>query len=702
MTRTGCVVLLWVVSCILSARGDAVDDLRSKVEHVVIFMQENRPFDHYLGTLAGVRGFNDRATVPMRSGFNAFYQPIDQSDLSLYMLPFPAESDKTAAMCSPAPEMYYPTDLAMWNVGRVDSWNTARDPGLGMSFYSRRDLPYYYALWDGFTVLDQYFQSTFTSTNPNRMHLFSGSNGVSVGEPAVVENDEPVPGFNWTTVGEILEDAQISWRVYQQLDNFDDNGFAWFNAFQQAKPGDPLWDKGMSRQRNLIEAFGRDIENGQLPQVSFIIAPTAKSEHASNHPCDGEDFSAKLLQKLRDNPSVYATTALFLMYDEGGQFFDHSLVPVPPVTDEMGVSTVTVEGEINADVLVDGPSPVGPGFRVPFTIVSPWTRGAAVYSEVTDHTSVIRFLEARFNISCPNISPWRRAMMGDLVGAFDFANPDVSWPDLPDTSHYVEIGNLQCDHLPPLEVPTEQAMPRQEPGTRVTRALPYEFVVRDRVDPVNGQHSVVVANKGTGGGVFVLFDILDFDRTPRHYSVEGGATIVDPLPLSAGRYDRVLVGHNGFVRRFSGTTECSWAQAVALYEPEEATLVLVLANEDGPGDMVFSVVDNAYNLTEGIPSEPVVLVPGSNRTLRINLASSDRWYDMTVRGNGCYERRFMGHVENGLDSRTDPAMANNIPGLWNTSPTHPPLPAYLTTVQRIVKDSHKDAQFFPPSGPVDL
>ena len=73
-------------------------------------------------------------------------------------------------------EMYYPTDINILNEGRMDSWNTARDPGLGMSYFTREDLPFYYTLYDNFAVGDQYFQSTFTCTCPNRLHFFTGSN----------------------------------------------------------------------------------------------------------------------------------------------------------------------------------------------------------------------------------------------------------------------------------------------------------------------------------------------------------------------------------------------------------------------------------------------------------------------------------------------------------------------------------------------
>ena len=87
-----------------SVRGAGLEQM----QHIVIFMQENRPFDHYFGTMQGVRGFNDRATVPLKSGLNAFYQPVSSAS-SEYMLPFRADANQTNAMCMPAPEMCMPS-----------------------------------------------------------------------------------------------------------------------------------------------------------------------------------------------------------------------------------------------------------------------------------------------------------------------------------------------------------------------------------------------------------------------------------------------------------------------------------------------------------------------------------------------------------------------------------------------------------------
>jgi phospholipase C len=129
------------VAAVLSLPIMTIDASIEQIQHIIIFMQENRAYDHYFGTLRGVRGFNDRVVVPLRSGLPVFYQPTNQSDLSSYMLPFRATMKETSASCMDAPEMNYPCDIRMWNNGHFDSWNTGRSPG-NSSTYSFSNSPY--------------------------------------------------------------------------------------------------------------------------------------------------------------------------------------------------------------------------------------------------------------------------------------------------------------------------------------------------------------------------------------------------------------------------------------------------------------------------------------------------------------------------------------------------------------------------------
>lgn len=663
-------------------------------------MQENRAFDHYYGTLKGVRGFNDRVVVPLKSGLPVFYQPTNQSDLTQYMLPFHAVMKETSASCMDAPEMNYPCDIRMWNKGRFDSWNTGRSPGMGMSYFSREDLPYYYTLYDNFAVGDQYFQSTFTQTNPNRLHFFSGSNGLSVGEPAMLDNTEPRPGFNWTTVAELLEAKNISWKVYQQWNNFDDNGFAWFSNFQKSRPGDILYDKGMKRYPSLIAEFEKDLRDGTLPSVSWLIAPSTRSEHATNQPSVGEEFTSRILDRLKSHPKVYAKSAFILNYDEGGQFFDHFWTPTPPLNEENGFSTVSVKEEINTEVMTSEPVPIGLGFRVPLLVLSPWSRGNIVVSEVFDHTSVIKLIENRFGIYCPNISPWRRAVVGDLTSAFDFDHPDYTWPELPETKTYIEESIRECLDLPYPMVPTEQSMPKQEPGVRISRALPYQFETSDVIDFESKKMLLSINNIGQAGGHFISYDLanIESEAAIKHFTVESGKRIED-APISVNcleescTYGFQLMGPNGFFRQFYGSNLCPLHQASLSYQPADQTVTITLLNS-GSIATEFSIVDNAYGAT----SLSMSINGGEVKSIKWDVASSSNWYDITVSDSGCYSRRFGGRMETGADSISDPAMGAGIPDVGFTHLTnHPVVPPEFRIMSLSDKDvndqkaEHKDA-----------
>lgn len=460
----------------------------------------------------------------------------------------------------PAPEMAYPSDVGIINGGWGDRWNTAREPGFGMAYFDRTDLPFYYAMADSWTIGDQYFQSTQTATNPNRQFLFSGRNcdgNITPPDNATVPtfchlDDDESEGLKWETMAETLQAANVSWRVLQENDNFDDNAFEWFQSFIDAKPGSLLFDNGVKPVPDIVHAFGDMVAADALPQVTWIIAPASLSEHANNHPADGEDLTARLMRALGSNPKVYSKTVFILNYDEGGQFYDHHWVPLPPSSPADGKSTVTTMGELLpvAQQGIPAGTPYGLGFRVPLVIVSPWTRGHLVYSEVCDHTSVIKFVEKRFKVKCPNVSPWRRAIVGDLSAAFDWANPDFTWPALPNTERNVNASAWQCAHNPPPRLPLFQKMPVQEPGSRVLRPLPYVLSVTAAAASA-ASLQLTFESMGNQGAAFQVYNLADPSLPPRKYTVGAAASLDDEWPVS-GDYSLAAYGPNGFVRKFSG------------------------------------------------------------------------------------------------------------------------------------------------------
>jgi phospholipase C len=509
-----------------------------------------------------------------------------------------------------------------------------------------------------------------------------------------MENSEPTPGFDWVTMGELLEEAGISWRNYQETDNFDDNGFAWFDNYMTAKEGDPLWDKGMKRELDAIKAFENDVKADTLPQVSWIIAPANKSEHATYHPSAGEDWTARVLKALQTNPDVYAKSVFILNYDEGGQFYDHAWTPTPPMSDEEGISTVTTDGELNSDPnnlysFDSTPQPIGMGFRVPLLVISPWSRGNIVVSEVMDHISTIKFIEERFNVSNPNISPWRRAMAGNMMSVFDFeGKPDYSWPNLPDTSNYVREGDKDC-LKGDIVVPTEQSMPTQEAGVKVSRALPYEFIVSDSgADFSAGLFKFTVENKGSAGAPFVTFNTLDIKGTaPRPHAIEAGKSMEDVGKVSeSGKYDFYFSGPNGFTRLFGGDkTDLPIATSMT-YDKDNSNVVVNVDLSAVKQDVSFTLEDlGEYGVLDGKTTFTVKGGEKGSQNVFVGDDAVGNWYDLKLSiADSAYYRRFLGRMETGKDTISDPAMAKGVKGLWNKAEegSHPPVPERMRSVPR--------------------
>ena len=407
------------------------------IEHVVILMQENRAFDHYFGTLRGVRGFSDPRAITLPNGKPVWFQP----DGSRVVTPFRLDTRTTSAQCMKSLDHSWKGSHDLWK--HHDAWIPTKTD-LTMGYFTRADLPFYYALADAFTICDAYHCSVFGPTSPNRLHLFSGTSGLTAGrddvtavanpkdeenETADMANDATAfRAFEWETYAERLQQAGIDWRVYQEYDNYGDNALAYFRNFRSgvtltdlhararmAVDGSTAANAKASRGEHLVAAFAKDVADGRLPQVSWIVAPYIMCEHPTACPSYGESLTARLLDALAANPDVWAKTAFILNYDENDGFFDHMPPPVPAISSDMGAGTVDSTGEIYKGV------PFGLGPRVPMLVVSPWTAGGFVNSEVFDHTSVLRFLEARFGVAAPNISPWRRAVTGDLTSVFDFS-----------------------------------------------------------------------------------------------------------------------------------------------------------------------------------------------------------------------------------------------------------------------------------------
>ena len=212
---------------------------RSDIKHVVILMQENRSFDHYFGTLSGVRGFDDPDALRLPGGKSVFYQP-DEENPDGYMLPFHLDTHASSAQKIPSTSHAWAVQHDAWNGGKMDRWLPAHRKADGvkgpyvMGYYKRADIPFQFALAESFTICDGYHCSVMGPTWPNRMYLMTGMIDPEERRRTDDQQQGAAGGYNWTTYPERLEKAGVSWKVYQQQDSYGCNMLENFTIFQKA------------------------------------------------------------------------------------------------------------------------------------------------------------------------------------------------------------------------------------------------------------------------------------------------------------------------------------------------------------------------------------------------------------------------------------------------------------------------------------
>ncbi|HCA86546.1 MAG TPA: phospholipase C, phosphocholine-specific [Streptomyces sp.] len=651
------------------------------IRHVVVLMQENRSFDHYFGMLRGVRGFGDRNAIELPSGTSVFEQPDGPTRT---VLPFPVRDAAEAQR----KDLQYIGDLdhswdgghSAWGDGWSDNWVTAKTAAT-MAYYDRQDLPLHYELADTFTVCDAYYSSVHTSTSPNRNHLVSGWTGYEANGDRAVGNDAyeegTHPGYDWTTYPERLEKAGRSWKTYQEWENFTDNNLEFYASFKAvarkalAKAGDyaymeafyadvrkasgaerqrllglldegvaglapaerSLFERGLRRGETggLARSFRADVAAGKLPEVSYVVPPAVESEHpGASSPAASAALIHQLLDALGSHPEVWRHTAVFITYDENDGFFDHVPPPVPPADD--------------ADENWAG-RPTGLGIRVPMLVVSPWTVGGYVCSEVFDHTSVIRFLESRLGVEEPNITPWRRTVTGDLTSAFDFRRPR-SLPEQPEPAPVPPFTG-RWRPVPP----AEQRMPEQEPGTRRARPLPYQPDAQGRFDGSDGSAlRVTLSNTGRSAAHFTLYPYAGEFEVPQHKDVAGTAGW--RVPVTGDAYRFTITGPNGFRREFAGAG-APGPEVRSRIDPRNHDLHLTLDNR-GERTATYTVRPVGYVEEADVAdrTREVVVKAGRSRTVVHSAADAHGWYDLeiAVAEDEVFHRRLMGHIEDGRES----------------------------------------------------
>ena len=410
----------------------------NSINHIILFMQENRSFDSYFGqinlyraeqnpplpqevdtwgpnkTPAGVAtaGF-DPVTGKPGPSIDAFHMG---SVCSENLTPSWNETHRSWNLEQPGSTTSFPMDGFAFVQGHF-AFDEAQAglPGFtdftgrrAMGFYDETDLPFYYFMATNFAMSDKFFSPVPTRTTPNRMYWMAAtSQGWIV---------PPTQQLTAKTIFELMDNAHISWKIYEGGKN------TYFSFF--------VYSKTHSANVVPLSQYFTDVQNGTLPQVAYIetgvedtngSTPSSVDEHPTGNIQVGAQFSEKLITALMNSPS-WKDSVFIQTYDEGGGVYDH--VPPIPVPNPDGIPP-----NLNIGQTVHTPGDFTfSGFRVPMFLVSPFAKKNFVSHTPMDYTAVLKLVETRFSL--PNLTA-RDASMPDMTEFFDFSTATGPWATPP-------------------------------------------------------------------------------------------------------------------------------------------------------------------------------------------------------------------------------------------------------------------------------
>ncbi len=377
-------LVISVLGTTRNAAAQSGNEPNTPIKHFIVVMQQNHTFDNYFGTYPGANGIPEGICLPVS---------ISDQNNTKCIAPFEM-ADHPISDLSHSDTVFQGQFQNGQMNGFVDTLNRLNQDGsLSMGYFTDKDIPFYWNLADQYVLFDNYFSSAHTGSITNRMYWVAG-------RPGDQTNRIPEKGFgDIPTIFDRLEARGISWKFYIRDYNPDLN-------YRTAKKLDYLppqvqWVPLLSFDRFLddpklsshivdLSEYYRDLENGTLPAVSYVLLLGA-TEHPISDVSLGGRATQTMLHTLMQS-DAWNSSALFITYDDWGGWYDH--VPPPRVDDR------------------------GYGFRVPALMVSPYARMGHIDHTLLDHTSILKFIEENWDI--PPLAE-RDARANNITSAFDFS-----------------------------------------------------------------------------------------------------------------------------------------------------------------------------------------------------------------------------------------------------------------------------------------
>jgi phospholipase C len=379
------------------------------IQHIVFIVKENHSFDSYFGRFPGAHG----ATTGQVK--------VNKIDQTINLTPIIDQS----------PDYCHVRKCALkdYDKGAMDYFNSTgacvTSPYTCYQAATQDQIPNYWNLAGNYVLSDETYAPMFGPTFPNRLYSIAAGSGDTTdtsavglptfpnGSPAgwgcdskpgtlvqLYNNTHVFPCFDFSTLADEMDQAGVSWKYYAPSPGEGGYIFSAYDAINHIRNG-PDWTKNVVSWKNFVT----DAQSGNLPAFSWVVAPIKLSDHPPASVCLGENWTVQQINAVMQS-SAWSSTAIFLTYDEWGGFYDHE-----------------------APVSID---PLGYGFRVPMTIISPYAHATSNPTNThISHTqyelsSVLRFGEEVFNL--PSLGR-RDAVVNDMMDAFDFSQlwnpPDI-------------------------------------------------------------------------------------------------------------------------------------------------------------------------------------------------------------------------------------------------------------------------------------
>jgi phospholipase C len=364
------------------------------IEHVVVLMLENHSFDNFFGLLGRGDGFTLGA-----DGRPANANPYQNGKIQrAFRMP-------TTCQLPGTPSNEWVTSYTAYDNGKNDGFVRARAVygsatdvgGVAMGYWTGDDLPFTYSLAKQFPIGDRWFCSLLGQTLPNRRYLIAGTSGGMTDDSGDSLLLLPVPAPNGT-IFNLLDNHGISWENYV--------GSYPSGATPELYLGNDLIPEALHHKS--LDDFVSDAANGALPSFSFLDPDyDTQSQENPQNIVVGEALLAQVVHALGSSP-LWKKTVLLVMYDEHGGYYDH--VPPPPAIPPDDIPAVVQPGE----GVYEGFARYG--FRVPSVVVSAYAKPDYVSHVLYDHTSVLAFVERKWNL--PALS-YRDANANDLTDFLD-------------------------------------------------------------------------------------------------------------------------------------------------------------------------------------------------------------------------------------------------------------------------------------------